>query len=155
MPYPSLLYPEPLSLQQSTADQYLHRRCSNTVLSQSLWGPWVLVHTRFVWALWGFLVGMGFNSKCKFTPPTIFLGLLLCPWTWGISSHPLQCLQSYWGFSGIQKSAAATPDLGSGVSPHGEEISFSVIYLYIFLPDLKKQMDYNIVGWVFQALDII
>ena len=33
---------------QSTADLYLHRRCSNTVLSQSLWGPWVLVCTRFV-----------------------------------------------------------------------------------------------------------
>ena len=35
MPYPSLLHPEPLSLQQTTTDQYLHRRCSNTVLSQS------------------------------------------------------------------------------------------------------------------------
>ena len=30
------------------ADPYLHRRCSNTVLSQSLWGPWVLVCTSFV-----------------------------------------------------------------------------------------------------------
>ena len=47
-PYPSLLDPEPLSLWQFTADPYLHRRCSNTVLSQSLWGLWVLVHTRFV-----------------------------------------------------------------------------------------------------------
>ena len=26
----------------------LHSRRSNTVVSQSLWGPWVLVHTRFV-----------------------------------------------------------------------------------------------------------
>ena len=34
MPYPSLLHPEPLSLQQTTTDLYLHRRCSNTVLSQ-------------------------------------------------------------------------------------------------------------------------
>ena len=34
--YPSLLHPEPLSLWQSTADPYLYRRCSNTVLSQSL-----------------------------------------------------------------------------------------------------------------------
>ena len=40
--------PRPLSLQQSTADPYLHRRCSNTVLSQSLWGPWDLVHTTSV-----------------------------------------------------------------------------------------------------------
>ena len=30
------------------ADPYLHRRCLNTVLSQYLWGPWVLVCTRCV-----------------------------------------------------------------------------------------------------------
>ena len=30
---------------------YLHKRCSNTVLSQSLWDPWVLVCTSFVRAL--------------------------------------------------------------------------------------------------------
>ena len=46
MPYPSLLDPEPLSLWQSSTDPYLHRRYSHTVLSQSLWGPCVLVHTR-------------------------------------------------------------------------------------------------------------
>ena len=34
--------------QQSTADPYLHRRHSNTVLSQSWWCLCVLVHTRFV-----------------------------------------------------------------------------------------------------------
>ena len=51
MPYPGLLRPEPLPLWQSTADPYLHRRHSNTVLSQCLWGLWVLVHARFVWAL--------------------------------------------------------------------------------------------------------
>ena len=28
---------------------------------------------------------MGFDSKCDFAPPTILLGLLLCPFTWGIS----------------------------------------------------------------------
>ena len=39
MPYPSLLHPEPLSLWQPTDDPYLDRRCSNTVLSQYLWGP--------------------------------------------------------------------------------------------------------------------
>ena len=36
---------------------------------------------------------MGFDSKCDFVPPTIFLGLLLCPWTWGSSSQPLQKLE--------------------------------------------------------------
>ena len=107
MPYPSQLHAEPLSLWQSTADLYLHRRHSNTVLSQSLWGPWVLVHMKFVLALWESLVGMGFDSKCEFAPPTVFLGLLLCPWAWGISSQLLLCLLSYWGFS----------DLGHGLSP--------------------------------------
>ena len=86
MPYPSLLHPEPL--RQSTADPSLHRRCSNTVLSQSLWGLWVLVRTRFIWALWASLVGMGFDSKHEVSPPTVLLGPLLCPWTWGISSQP-------------------------------------------------------------------
>ena len=39
--------PKPLPLWQSTADPYLCRRHSNTVLSQSLWSLWVLVHTKF------------------------------------------------------------------------------------------------------------
>ena len=139
MPYP---HPEPLSLWQSTADSYLHRRCSNTALSQSLWGPCVLVCTRFVWALWASLAGIGFDSKHKFFPPTISLGLLLCPWTWGISSQMLQCLPSYWGFSDLGHGVsiyscsseaqgllltldvgnlllAIAPDLGLGVSPLG------------------------------------
>ena len=37
-----------LPLQQSTADLYLCRRHSNTILAQSPWGLWVLVSTRFV-----------------------------------------------------------------------------------------------------------
>ena len=41
-------------------------------------------HKGFVWALWASLVGMGFDTTWDFTPPTIFLGLLLCPWMWGI-----------------------------------------------------------------------
>ena len=107
MPYPSLLHPEPLTLWQSTADLYLNRKCSNTVLSQPLWGPWVLVCTRLVWALWASLVGVGFDFKCKISPSTILLRLLFCPWIWGISSQLLQRLLSHWGFS----------DLGCGVSP--------------------------------------
>ena len=38
IPYPSLMHTEPLPLQQSTADPYLFRRHSNTVLPESL-GP--------------------------------------------------------------------------------------------------------------------
>ena len=29
-------------------------------------------------------MGMWFYSKCDFASPTIFVGLLLCPWTWDI-----------------------------------------------------------------------
>ena len=43
MPHPGLLHPKPLPPQQSTSDLYPLRRHSNTVLSQSLWGLWVLV----------------------------------------------------------------------------------------------------------------
>ena len=70
MPYPGLVHPEPLPLQQSTADLNLCRRHSNTVLSQSLWSLWVL---GSVWALWTSLEGMGFVSKCNFAPPNILL----------------------------------------------------------------------------------
>ena len=60
-------------------------------LSQLLWGLWVLVWTRFVWALWASLAGMEFDSKLNlFAPPIILLGLLLCPWTRGVSSKRLQ-----------------------------------------------------------------
>ena len=50
-------------------------------LSWSLWGRWVLVCTRFVWALWASLMGMGFYSKHESAHPTILLRLFLCPWT--------------------------------------------------------------------------
>ena len=42
-----LLHPQPLSLRQATAHLHFHRETLNTVLAQSLWSPWVLVHTRF------------------------------------------------------------------------------------------------------------
>ena len=123
MPYLNLLHPEPLSLRQSTADPYLHRRCLNTVLSQSLWGLWVLVNTGFVWALWASLEGMEFDSKHEFARPTIFLEFLW-PWMWGMSSWllhavqpPFQCcswkVQQYWN--------RVLPDVQAGF-----------IYLFIF-----------------------
>ena len=45
---PGLLYSELMPLQQSTTDPHLLRRHSNTALSQSLWGLWDLVCTRYV-----------------------------------------------------------------------------------------------------------
>ena len=104
---PKSAVPRALPLWQSTADPYLHQRCSNIVLSQSLWGSWVIVPTRYVWAPWESLARVGFDSKHEFTPSTILLGLLLCYWAWSISSWLLQ------------QSAAAAPDLGCGLSPHG------------------------------------
>ena len=71
----------------------------NTVLAQSLWELWVLVRTRFDWALRVSLVGMGFDSKCDFTPPTVFLGLLLCPWMWGIFFWWDPTFSCWWLFS--------------------------------------------------------
>ena len=49
------------------------------VLSQSLWDSWVLECIRFVWVLWESLLGIEFDSKREFAPPTILLGLFLCP----------------------------------------------------------------------------
>ena len=63
---------------------------------QSLWGLWVLMCTRYVWALQVSQAGMGFDSKCNFTPPTIFLGLLLCPWTWVSPQSRAATKQDYW-----------------------------------------------------------
>ena len=55
-----------------------------TLRHSSGWGPWVLVRRRFVWALWACLAGKGFDSECDFAHPTVLLGLLLCPWMWGL-----------------------------------------------------------------------
>ena len=38
----------------------------------------------FVWALQVSLVGMRFDSKCDFAPPTVLPGVLLCLWMWSI-----------------------------------------------------------------------
>ena len=59
---------------------FLHRRHSNTQRQVwlSLCGiPWCTQDC--VWALWVSLIGMVFDSKCDFTPPTILLGFLLLP----------------------------------------------------------------------------
>ena len=43
-----MLHTVPLTLLQATTDPHLNRKHLNTVLTQSLWGLWVLVHTVFV-----------------------------------------------------------------------------------------------------------
>ena len=107
MPYPSLLHPVPLPLQQTTAG------CTSTGDGQiqfclslcgvpGSWCTWICLSPLSISGRYGF------DSKHYFAPPTFLLGLFLCPWMWGISSQPLQRLPSYWGFT----------DLGRGVSPH-------------------------------------
>ena len=126
MPYP---HPEPLSLQQTTADPYLHRRCSNTVLSQSLWvpGSWstqrLFEPSENLWQDWDLILNVNSppppNHLAGASPlpldveylltagpvPTILLGFFW-PWTWDVSTQP------------VQQSAGVTPDFGHEVSPH-------------------------------------
>ena len=70
MPYPGLLYPESLPLQRSSADLYLHRRHSNTVLSQSLgiWGSWctqgLFEPSEHLWQIWGLILNWFYPSNC-------------------------------------------------------------------------------------------
>ena len=104
------MHPEPLTLWQSTDDPYFDRRYSNTVLSQSLLILCVLVHTRFVWVLWESLAGIRFDFKCDFTPPTILLKLLLCPWMW-----LLLLLLLISCFSRVQ--LCATPEMAANQAP--------------------------------------
>ena len=59
-------------------------------LSQSLWGRWILEHTRNVWVHWACLEGIKFDSKCDFIPSTTLLELLRCFRMWGISSQSFQ-----------------------------------------------------------------
>ena len=101
---PWLLHPEPLHLWQATTNPYPHRRLSNP--QRQVWlslcwisGSWCT--QGFVWALWASLVGMGFDSKCNFTLPTILLGLLLCPWTWDIFSWWDPTFSCQWLLTGV------------------------------------------------------
>ena len=59
---PRSAVPRALSLQQSTVDPCLHRRHSNIVLAQSLWGLWVwwaqglFEPSECLWQLWGLIL---------------------------------------------------------------------------------------------------
>ena len=114
MPYPGLLHPEPLPLQKSTGDpyptgdtqtQFCLKVCG---VSGSLCTQGLFEFFEHLWWVWGLILNaiLWFHSS--------LFGLLLCPWTWGISSKS------------IQDHAATTPAptlllgfsaLGCGVSP--------------------------------------
>ena len=71
---------------------------SKAGLTQSLWG--LLVHTRFCLSPPSISVGMGFDSRHDFSPPTILLGLLLCAWMWDIFFWWDPTFSCQWLFSG-------------------------------------------------------
>ena len=77
--------PRAPALRKATVDPYLCRRHTNTQrqvwlsLSGFSWCAW-----GFIWALQASLRSMEFDSKSNFTPPTVLLGLFLCPQTWDI-----------------------------------------------------------------------
>ena len=110
-PYPGLLHPKLLSLWQSTADLYLHKRHSNTVLSQSLWGPWVLVCTRFVWVLLASLMGVRLivNVNSPFLP-------------------------SFWGFSFALGHGVSPHSCSSAYHLTGVSLTLNVGYLLMARP---------------------
>ena len=98
---PGLLQSEPLSPQQATADLCLHKRHSNTqrqVWLSLLCVPWVLVCRRL--HLSPPSISGRFDSEHDFAPPTILLGLLLCPWMWGIFFWWDPTFSCRWLFSG-------------------------------------------------------
>ena len=74
VPIPELGHSWPIPLQE------ILRHNSGSVFVGSL-GPGV---HKVCLNPWASVEGMGFDSKHDFTPPTVFLGLLICPWTWGI-----------------------------------------------------------------------
>ena len=87
MPHPGLLHPEPLPLQQSTADSYLHRRHSNPVLFRSpeacslsvfvnkMASPVMqrLNHLPAMWETWVRSLGQEDPQRRKWQPTPVFL----------------------------------------------------------------------------------
>ena len=81
MPYPGLLHLE--LLWQATADPYLCRRHSDTVLAQSLWGVWILVSGSWI-----------LLKQSLFEPPEHLWRV------WGLILNTISpLLPSWWGFS--------------------------------------------------------
>ena len=122
---PSLLHQEPLSLQQTTADLYLCRRHSNTVLAQSLWGLWV-------WCLQGLFE----PSECLWWVWSLILNAIfpLLPFCWGFS-FALWCGVSFLVGSNIllltvvQQWVVILEFLQEKMSTHPSTLPSSSIYL--------------------------
>ena len=85
---PGLLQPEALSTRQVTTDPCHHRGHSDSQRQTWLSLLWIVTAPfplswytpGFVYTFRVSLVGLKFYFKCDCIPPTILLGLLLCPW---------------------------------------------------------------------------
>ena len=98
MPYPGLLHPEPLPCSRPLRT-LPPQETLNTVLSQSLWGLWVLVHTRYAWALWGSLEGMGFDSK----PSQSYVFSRSHVWMWELDYEESWALKNWYFWTVVLK----------------------------------------------------
>ena len=92
VPVPAAGHCRPVPLQETLK----HWKAS---LTQSLWGLWVLVCTRFYLSPLSISGGLGFDSQLDFALPTILLGLLLYPWTWTIFFWWDPTFSCWWLFS--------------------------------------------------------
>ena len=109
MPYPGWLHPEPLPQQQFTADPYLCRRHSNTVLSQSLWGLLVCTEVLFepsehISCVWGLILNVisPLLPSCRASLLRLDVGYLFLM---GIQHSPIE------GCSAAAKSLQSCPTL--------------------------------------------
>ena len=165
----------PLLTRTSTVD-------AQTQFCLSLWGgPWVLVLTMFVWALWVSLVGLDLPVGVQESPAEWDLILnanspllqscwdfSFFPCIWGISSQPLQLLLSLWGFSDLGHGVLimAAPHFGYGVSPlryllqcctAGKSILPLLIFMGIFnfsslFDKLWFYLDIKIKGYIYAVV---
>ena len=124
MPHPGLLHPQLLPLWQATADMYLCRRHSSTVLSRSLWvsGSWctqgLFGPSECLWLEWGLILNM-------------ILPLLLSFWGF---SFDLGCgLSSSAGIQHSPVDGCSAVSCNFGVLAREDEHTFfySAIFLYL------------------------
>ena len=126
MPYPILLYPEPLSMWQSTTNRYLHgtHKCSFVCLCGvpgSLCAQELSESSEHLWEEWGLILNGSSPLYC-------LAGASPLPLDMGYLLQPLQPLPSYWSFF----------DLRRGVSPHGwsSEVILKIQQTFFLSPSL-------------------
>ena len=129
MPYPGLVHPEPLPLQQATADPHLHKRCSNIALAQSLWvsGSWctqgLFESSEHLWQVRGLILNM--------TSP-------LLPSCWGFSFALGRGVSFFGGIQHFPVDSCSAASCSFGVLAGEDELTsfyFSILHFRKF----KKQ----------------